>query len=214
MAVYTKNSLSKLVGVHPDLVAVAHRAAELSGLYWQISWGLRTIEQQKEFVASGASTTMRSRHITGHAIDIFATNKDGTIAFWAKHHYPAIIDAFKQAARELGIKIECGLDWKDFIDVYHIELDREHYPAEDPAKKLNIPEPEAVLRFGMVGELVRSAQILLRSIDYPIQVDGDFGPKTRRAVLDLQANHGLEITGNIDATTRAKLNQLNQEALT
>ena len=56
----------RLAGVHPDLVRVVRRAAE-GGVAFRVEEGLRTVKRQKQLVAAGASQTMNSRHITGHA---------------------------------------------------------------------------------------------------------------------------------------------------
>ena len=67
-----QRSLKRLEGVHEDLVAVVKRAAELTDQPFIVTEGLRSIERQKKLVAAGASTTMRSRHLTGHAVDLAA----------------------------------------------------------------------------------------------------------------------------------------------
>ena len=59
-----------LEGVHPDLVKVVHRAAALSDIDFTVLEGLRTVARQKQLVKAGASKTMNSRHITGHAVDL------------------------------------------------------------------------------------------------------------------------------------------------
>lgn len=114
-----------LVGVHPDLVAVVRRAAELMQGGFIITEGLRTIERQRELFAKGLSKTMKSRHITGHAVD-FAPLIDGQVT-WKWPAFKPVADAFKQAAAELKVPIVWGGDWKAFKDGPHIELDRRVY---------------------------------------------------------------------------------------
>lgn len=121
------NSLKKFEGVHPDLVKVAKRAIELSPLQFQITEGLRTKERQAMLFKQGATKTMNSRHITGHAVD-FAVFLDGVL-HWDWPLYPKVAKAFQQAAKELNIKISCGAFWTRFPDGPHIELDRSQYPA-------------------------------------------------------------------------------------
>ena len=70
--VLSKKSLAKLQGVHPDLVLVVRRAVQLSAIDFAVTEGLRTVERQETLVASGASKTMKSRHLTGHAVDLVA----------------------------------------------------------------------------------------------------------------------------------------------
>lgn len=119
-------SLSRLEGVHPDLVKVVHLALTKTPIDFMVTEGLRTRERQKQLVASGASRTMNSRHLTGHAVDLAAW-VGGTVA-WDWPLYPKIAWAMKEAARELGIPIIWGGDWPKFRDGPHYELDRRMYP--------------------------------------------------------------------------------------
>ena len=123
----TERSLKNLSGVHEDLVKVAHRAAELTEVDFVIIEGLRTLKRQRALVAAGASKTLKSRHLTGHAID-FVPLIDGQIE-WKTTAFILPIEAFKKAAAELKIPIVSGGDWKSFRDFPHIELDRKAYPA-------------------------------------------------------------------------------------
>lgn len=123
----SQRSLSRLQGVHPDLVKVVKRAIELSEIDFAVTEGLRTIERQKELFAKGASTTMKSRHLTGHAIDVAAIV--GTSIRWDWPLYDKISVAFKAAAKELNVPIVWGGDWKSFKDGPHFELDSKKYPA-------------------------------------------------------------------------------------
>ncbi|MFO0467523.1 MAG: M15 family metallopeptidase, partial [bacterium] len=61
----------RLAGVHPDLVRVVERAAK-DGTKFRVIEGLRTMDRQAELVRAGKSQTMRSRHLTGHAVDLAA----------------------------------------------------------------------------------------------------------------------------------------------
>ena len=61
-----------LNGVHPDLVRVVELAIKKTPVDFTVTEGLRTIERQKQLVAAGASKTLSSRHITGHAVDLAA----------------------------------------------------------------------------------------------------------------------------------------------
>ena len=124
--VLSARSLKKLEGVHADLVKVVHRAIEITPVDFCITCGLRTREEQAKLVAKGASKTMNSRHLTGHAID-FAAMIDGEVR-WDWPLYPRIAAAFKAAAAELGVSIVCGADWPKFRDGPHVELDRKKYP--------------------------------------------------------------------------------------
>jgi len=123
----SKRSLERLKGVHPDLVAVVKRAIEITPVDFGVSEGLRSRERQRRLVASGASQTMNSRHLTGHAVDVFAWH-DGAVS-WHFGHYQKIAAAMKQAAEERDVPIRWGGDWTSLKDGPHFELTRADYPA-------------------------------------------------------------------------------------
>jgi len=115
----SQRSIDRLSGVHPDLVSVVKHAIERSEVDFMVTEGLRSKERQKELVSAGASKTMNSRHITGHAVDL-AAYVNGIRWDWPL--YEKIAKAMKQAAYELNIKIEWGGDWKSFKDGPHFQL--------------------------------------------------------------------------------------------
>lgn len=122
----SERSHQRLQGVHPDLQRIVLLAATLTDTDFIITEGLRTVERQRQLVAKGASQTMNSRHITGHAVDLAAT-VDGEVRWdWPLYHRLAA--AMKEAARQLGIRMVWGGDWRSFKDGPHFELDRHVYP--------------------------------------------------------------------------------------
>ena len=123
--IFGPRSLRAFEGVHPDLVRVAHRALALTPTDFVITEGLRTLKRQRELLEAGASRTMNSRHLTGHAID-FAPVVAGKVR-WDWPLFPPIAAAFKAAAMERGVAIVCGADWVKFRDGPHVELDRRVY---------------------------------------------------------------------------------------
>lgn len=127
MFIFGSVSEKNLIGVHCDLVRVARRALELTTIDFRVIEGLRTKERQRQLVSSGASTTMNSRHITGHAIDIVPL-PDGKVSWDWKYFYP-LAEAMKRAADELGVSLEWGGDWKTFKDGPHFQLPQRDYPA-------------------------------------------------------------------------------------
>ena len=120
----SQRSVENLKGVHDDLVAVVSRALELSEVDFSVIEGLRTVARQKELYSAGASQTMNSRHLTGHAVDL-AAYVNGIRWDWPL--YEKIAEAMKSAAEEIGVAIVWGGDWK-FKDGPHFELDRKVYP--------------------------------------------------------------------------------------
>lgn len=120
-----KRSRDRLVGVHPDLVKVVERAIEITTVDFTVLEGLRNPERQKTLMESGASQTLNSRHITGHAVDLGAWVDDQVDWSWPLYHQ--IAAAMKEAAKELDVAIVWGGDWK-MRDGPHYELDRRKYP--------------------------------------------------------------------------------------
>ncbi len=118
-------SLARLEGVHPDLVRVVKKAAAMSDMDFTVLEGLRTVERQKQLLANGATKTMNSRHLTGHAVDL-APVIDGKVSWdWPLYHQ--IAPLFKNAADELGINVEWGGDWQSFPDGPHWQLPWKEY---------------------------------------------------------------------------------------
>ena len=128
-----KQSEIKLQGVHPDLVKIVRWAIELTSQDFTVICGLRSKEAQIAMYEQGRTKagkivtwTRTSRHITGHAVDLCAW-VDGKIS-WTESYYPDIVDAMEQAAKELGIPLRCGADFKN-PDWGHFELPKEAYPS-------------------------------------------------------------------------------------
>lgn len=116
-----------LQGVHPDLALVVRLASKLSPLKFIVTEGLRTKERQADLVRAGASKTYRSRHITGHAVDIAV--KVGNEVRWDWPLYRTVSVHFKEAARRLGVELEWGGDWITLKDGPHYQLTHRKYPA-------------------------------------------------------------------------------------
>jgi len=124
--ILSRRSMKNLEGVHPDLVRVVKRALEITPVDFAVIEGMRSEEQQKVLVEKGASRTMNSRHLTGHAVDLAAW-VGGTVSWWWEH-YEKIADAMMEAAKELGVKVEWGGNWSSFKDGPHFQLPWKEYP--------------------------------------------------------------------------------------
>ncbi|MFZ7164586.1 M15 family metallopeptidase [Avibacterium avium] len=129
---FSQRSEESLKGVHKDLVKVVRRALQLSTVDFTVIEGIRSKAKQKRLFAQGASKTMHSRHLTGHAVDIVPYPLD-----WQdKARFQKISQAMFQAAKELNIPIRWGGDWNQngktederFYDGPHFELLRAVYP--------------------------------------------------------------------------------------
>jgi peptidoglycan L-alanyl-D-glutamate endopeptidase CwlK len=121
-----QRSLDRLQGVHPDLVKVVKRAIEITEVDFTVLEGLRTTARQQELVRAGASKTMKSRHLTGHAVDLGAFVAGAVRWDWPLYH--KIAAAMKQAAKDVGVPIEWGGDWRTFKDGPHYQLPWKQYP--------------------------------------------------------------------------------------
>jgi peptidoglycan L-alanyl-D-glutamate endopeptidase CwlK len=150
-----QRSISELSGVHEDLVAVVHRAIEITPQDFSVHDGIRTLDQQKALVKRGASKTLRSRHITGHAVDLVPYIAEKLRWEWDPIY--VIAEAVRTAAIELNTPLRWGGAWdlnftdsedstedlveeyaarrreagrRVFLDGPHYELPRTLYPAD------------------------------------------------------------------------------------
>jgi len=122
----SKKSRDRLAGVHPDLVKVVERAIEITEIDFAVLEGVRSKTRQEQLVKAGASQTVRSRHLTGHAVDLGAYVAGSVRWDWPLYHKLAV--AVKQAAAELQVPIEWGGDWTTFKDGPHWQLPWKEYP--------------------------------------------------------------------------------------
>lgn len=125
---FGKASRRQLSRVHPDLVAVCERALFLSSIDFSIIEGSRSFSRQKQLKSAGASLTLNSRHLLkvpaeqsylgyelvpdqpyAHAIDavpyVAGRNRwDWPLCF-------EVANAFRQAAKDLGVPLTWGGVW-------------------------------------------------------------------------------------------------------
>lgn len=136
-----------LVKVHPDLAKVMRAAAQTPQLF-QIVYGIRTLEAEKEAVRTGHSKTLHSRHLpdphfggVAMAVDIACLDKNGKI-FWdvagpTGGAYGIASEQILASAKTLGVHVQWGGQpvgaWIDgvvshFRDWGHYQLDPANYP--------------------------------------------------------------------------------------
>lgn len=136
MKQWDARSLRNLQGIHPDLRKVMDRALQEAPFAFVVTEGLRTLERQKELVRIGASKTLKSRHLTGHAVDLVPfvdIDKDGKVEVEEMYSWPLyhkLAPAIKAAALKEGVDVTWGGDWKKFRDGPHWELSWKKYPAK------------------------------------------------------------------------------------
>ncbi len=120
---FSTASQQRLIGVHPDLVKVMRHAITISSIDFKVLEGVRTLARQKQLVAEGASRTLNSRHLTGHAVDVVPMIAGKIRWDWPLYHRLALV--IKQAAIDKSVPIEWGGDWKGgFKDGPHWQLPR------------------------------------------------------------------------------------------
>ncbi len=127
-------SRRRLKGVHPDLVKVVERAIAICSHDFTVIEGVRTVERQRALLAEGHTRTMRSRHITGHAVDLAPW--DGGINWQDLMKFRQVGHAMRTAAADLDIPLVWGATkhhgghWRTFNDMPHYQLPRSTHPAE------------------------------------------------------------------------------------
>lgn len=123
---FSRRSRENLKGVHPHLIEIMERAIAITEIDFMVIEGLRTLERQRKLVEMGASQTMNSRHLTGHAVDIVPL-LNGEIR-WDWPLFDKLAVFVKQAARDCRHPIEWGGGWKKFKDGPHWQLPKDKYP--------------------------------------------------------------------------------------
>ena len=123
-------SIARLQGIHPDLrrwVDALVERCTTEGIDFAVLEGLRTIARQRELVLRGASQTLDSRHLTGHAVDLGVWVGDQVDWHWEL--YAELARHGKAVAAEQDVPVEWGGDWTRFRDGPHFQLSRAAYPA-------------------------------------------------------------------------------------
>lgn len=144
-------SQSRLEEVHPDLRRVVRQAIHLSVVDFAVLEGRRSRERQEELFRSGASHTLNSRHLTGHAVDL-GVWRGGEIS-WHWPEYLHLAAAVREASLAVRVPVVWGGCWctlssvpdvrgavreyvdrressgfQPFLDGGHFELPRDRYP--------------------------------------------------------------------------------------
>ena len=102
-------SQERLIGVEPELKEVVYEAIKVTKIDFGVIEGLRTEEKQKQLVESGASQTMKSKHLDGRAVDLMAYI--GGRGSWELNVYDEIADAMKEAAIKVDVAVRWGAAW-------------------------------------------------------------------------------------------------------
>ena len=178
MRSYSQRSLNSLHGIHPALRRVIDRALQESPLDFAVIEGLRTKERQEQLVASGASQTMNSRHLTGHAVDLLPIDPATGRGDFSWPLYDLLGPAVKKAAAREGVPIIWGGDWRSFKDGPHFELDRRVYDEaewktdEEPPQRRTRPAQSRTVQASVVqgASAVGGAVAALQALDGTAQI--------------------------------------------
>ena len=105
----SSRSEGRLEGINPKLIEVVKTAITLTKVDFGVTCGMRTVEEQEKLVASGASQTMKSKHLEGRAVDLVAYI--GPNVTWSLNKYDEIADAMAAAAKQKGVALKWGAAW-------------------------------------------------------------------------------------------------------
>lgn len=123
-------SLNNMHGIHADLIKVIEHAAVIvpndAPASFIVTEGLRTLARQKQLFAAGATRTLQSRHLTGHAFDIAVVVGDDVRWDWPLYENMSV--NILRAAHEVGVPLEWGGSWTSFKDGPHYQLPFAVYP--------------------------------------------------------------------------------------
>lgn len=116
-------STKALAGVDPRIVGFfwdhLRPCAIIAGVRVVVTEGLRTEAKQREYIRSGVSMTLQSKHLTGKAIDIALFLPTGEVTY-KPAPYNALAALVQDRMRELHIT--WGGVWK-LRDYCHFQLD-------------------------------------------------------------------------------------------
>lgn len=109
-----RGSKRELKGVHPDMVRVVKYAIDITEADFTVHDGIRLYSEQLEYVRSGVSRTMNSKHLPqtdgfGHAVDL-VPYINGKLR-WEWPPIYRIAEAVRQAADDLGVPVRWGGTW-------------------------------------------------------------------------------------------------------
>lgn len=124
---FSQKSLEKLATCHPDIQKVFNEV--IKHVDCTVIEGIRTKEQQEEYVRTGKSKTMNSKHLPqadgySHAIDIMAYPIK-----WEQWKRNAYFAGFVIGiAKSMGVELVSGIDWDSDFDIEeHSFLDAPHF---------------------------------------------------------------------------------------
>lgn len=122
-------SNAELVGVHSDLIAVCRGAILITPQDFTIFDGIRTHDEQVEYVRTGVSKTLNSKHLQqsdgfGHAVDL-VPYINGKLRWEIRPIY-LIAEAVHEIATDHDVPLRWGAVWdRPFLDLDRTQLEDE-----------------------------------------------------------------------------------------
>ena len=105
---FSSRSLKRLEGVQPELRALVFTALRISDIDFGVTEGVRSLDRQKELKAKGLSQTLKSKHLTGHAVDVWPS---GCQEKHLADDHILVAEAFREASIEHTVDITWGAAW-------------------------------------------------------------------------------------------------------
>ena len=201
-------NINKLADNTKAKAKALHSYCEQNGLQILIYSTIRTIEEQKQNVANGASQTMKSYHLVGQALDFVMVNSKGE-ALWNAYNSA---DCKKVVAKAKALGFTWGGDWTSFKDSPHLQYEYKGYGTDTfngtNSNTSTNTKPKTYMSKGDKGSDVKELQTLLIKAGYKIVADGIFGVATEKAVKEFQAKYKLAVDGLAGKATMAKLREV------
>ena len=128
---FSKRSLDNLKGVDPLLVLLVTKALDLGIMDFSVTRGVGTPEEQQKFIDSGTSLTLNSKYLIqsdgySHAVDLYPypidMKKVNGHDAQEIAKFGVLAGIIKTLAKDMGIDIVWGGDWKSFFDAPHFEI--------------------------------------------------------------------------------------------
>ncbi|MCY7297483.1 M15 family metallopeptidase [Alteromonas sp. a30] len=119
----SQTSQTRLQGVHPDLINVVEQALRATKIDFMVGEGIRSFARQKELVQNKKSHTLKSRHLTGHAVDLWLLPNNKIT--WDAAAYCTLANTMKQAAEELNIPLQWGGVWDRKLSDLSDDMEKE-----------------------------------------------------------------------------------------